>query len=104
MSDRGMKKWAPYKSLPEHDPKIIEMRKERNKIERPVISNEVAEEINEVLTNYHGQVLTVKYFKSGYIKFVDSKIIKIDIYNRVLVLEENLKINFIDVLYLKEKD
>ena len=46
MSERGIKKWAPYKSLPEHDPKIIEMRKNRNKIEKPTLSDDEIEKIN----------------------------------------------------------
>ena len=29
MSDRGMKKWAPYKSLVEHDPAINKMKEDQ---------------------------------------------------------------------------
>ena len=55
MSDRGMKKWNAYKSLPEHDPAVRGTMNERYKVPRPVISNEEAEIINEILVNYHGE-------------------------------------------------
>ena len=52
MSDRGMKKWAPYKSLPEQDPHLINTKKNKTKIDKPLISSEEAEVINEILSNY----------------------------------------------------
>ena len=55
MSDRGMKKWAPYKSLIEQDVYLNKMKKEKEKISKPIISSEEAENINEILTNYHGE-------------------------------------------------
>jgi len=101
MSDRGMKKWAPYKSLPEHDPKIIEMEKNRQYIERPQISSDKAEEINEILTNYHGQLLHVKYYKMGKIKEADLTIVKIDINNKLIRFNDEVRIDFIDILDLQ---
>ena len=52
MSDRGMKKWAPFSSLIEQSTCLEEMRYQKNKIEKPLISIEKAREINEILTNF----------------------------------------------------
>ena len=64
MSDRGMKKWAPFSSLIEQSTCLEEMRYQKNKIEKPLISIEKAREINEILTNYHGQELLITYQSS----------------------------------------
>lgn len=98
MSDRGMKKWAPYKSLIEQDPAIMQMRKERNKVDRPIISNEVAEEINEILTNYHGEMLRIKVYKNGEINYIETTLSKIDPYDRRLVTPERKSIYLKDVV------
>ena len=45
MSDRGMKKFAPYASLIEQNDYLERMRYEKNKIEKPKLSSEKAEEI-----------------------------------------------------------
>ena len=80
MSDRGMKKFAPFASLIEQDSFLEHMRYEKGKREKPKISNEKAEEINEILTNYQGESLLFFYYFDGYIYKVESKILKIDIY------------------------
>ena len=59
MSDRGIKKWAPYKSLPEQDFTLKGHKEKEEKIEKPTISSEFAEEINNILVNYHGETLTI---------------------------------------------
>ncbi len=88
MSDRGMKKFAPYSSLIEQKDYLDNMKYEKGKKEKPRLSNEKAEEINEILTTYHGETLEFHYYYDGYIYKIESKILKIDIYNRKLKLEQ----------------
>ena len=38
MSDRGMKKWAPYSSLNEQATCLEEMKYQRNKIAKPILT------------------------------------------------------------------
>ena len=96
MSDRGMKKWAPYKSLNEQWSTLDRLHQDEEKMEKPQISNEVAEEINEMLVNYHGQELEFYYYKNGYIKKEKSTIKKIDAFNRKLILDNQM------IIYLKD--
>ena len=65
MSDRGMKKWAPYKTLEDQWSTLDSLYKSEEKVEKPLISNEVAEEINDKLVNYQGQEYEFYYYKNG---------------------------------------
>ena len=55
MSDRGMKKWAPYKSLVEQEKYLKKAHDDNEKIERPILSSDEMEEINEKLVNYSNE-------------------------------------------------
>ncbi len=88
MSDRGMKKWAPFSSLIEQSTCLEKMRFEKNKIEKPKISNERAEKINVILSNYKGEEITITYFYDGYIYKIKTTIKYINKYQRNLVLDE----------------
>ena len=86
MSDRGIKKWAPYKTLSEQDFNMSKQKEKEEKIEKPTISADFAEEINEILVNYHGEELTINYYKNGKIIEVVDRIKKIDTFEKKLVL------------------
>ena len=96
MSDRGMKKWAPYKTLQEQWDTLDNLHSSNEKIEKPKISNEQAEEINDILVNYHGQELEIIYYKSGRLLKEKSTIKKIDAFERKLVLDNS------KIIYLKD--
>lgn len=102
MSDRGMKKWAPFSSLIEQSTCLEQMRYEKNKISKPLISNERAEKINNVLVRYQGQEVEIKYFYDGYIYLIVTTIKRIDKENRKLILE-NGPLYFRDIIDLNSK-
>lgn len=104
MSDRGMKKWAPYKALAEQAPALQKARESKVKIEKPLISNEEAEEINEILQTYHGQPLLVKYYRNEKIHEEEIVIARIDIYEKKLVLTNRRSIKLSEIFYLKNID
>ena len=101
MSDRGMKKWAPYKSLQEQWEVLDNLHEKEERIERPTISNEVAEEINDKLVNYDGQEYEFYYYKSGRILKEKSTIKKIDAMERKIYLTNGVKILLKDLVGLK---
>lgn len=96
MADRGMKKWAPYKSLIEQEDSLKRLQTRTEKIERPILSSDEEEEINDILVNYHSQPVEIKYYRNERIYTITSTIEKIDINNRRLVLEEK------KIVYLQE--
>ena len=102
MSGRGMKKWAPYKSLKEQWETLDNVHQEEEKVVKPTISNEEAESINEILTNYHGQELTIIYFRNGKILEEKSTIKKIDAFEKKIYLVNRKVINMHDLVDIKE--
>lgn len=101
MSDRGMKKWAPYKTLEDQWSTLDNLYKSEEKVEKPLISNEVAEEINDKLVNYQGQEYEFYYYKNGRILKEKSTIKKIDAFNRNLLLTNGIKISLRDLIGIK---
>lgn len=101
MSDRGMKKWAPYKTLQEQWTTLDDLYESDEKVEKPKLSNEEAEEINDKLVNYHGQELTFYYYKNGRVLKEKSTIKKIDAFNRKLILDNKIIIYLKDLVGLK---
>ena len=89
MSDRGMKKWAPFSSLIEQATCLEQMRYERNKIEKPILTDDQKEKINYVLQSYkRGQTVKIKFYNDGYLYFIETQIKRIDLENRCLILTE----------------
>ena len=101
MSDRGMKKWAPYKSLQEQWEVLDHLHEKEERIERPILSNEQAEEINEKLVNYDGQEYEFYYYKRGKILKEKSTIRKIDAFNKLIILSNKVIINIKDLIGIK---
>ena len=101
MNDRGMKKWAPYKSLNEQWDVLDDLEKSDEYIEKPKISNEVAEEINSRLVNYSGEEIEIFYYKKGKILKEKSTIKKIDAFEKKLVLENRVTILLKDIVGIR---
>ena len=101
MSDRGMKKWAPYKSLNEQWSTLDNIDEEQKLVEKPKISNEMAEEINDKLVNYSGQEYSFYYYKNGRILEEKSTIKKIDAFEKKLVLENRVTILLKDIVGIR---
>lgn len=101
MSERGMKKWAPYKSLIEQEKYLKKAHDNNNKQTRPQISSDEAEMINEILTNYQGEELEISYWRNEKINTVSSILVKIDVDNKKIVLPERKTIYFKELIDLK---
>lgn len=85
MSDRGMKKYVPFKSLVAQSECLEQLRYKRNKIEKPKISSDKAEELNEILQNVNPDYLyELTYFYDGYLYKLTANILGIDTINKKL--------------------
>ena len=105
MSDRGMKKWAPFSSLIEQATCLEQLRYERNKIPKPILTDDRKEKINYVLQSYKkGQSVKIKFYNDGYLYEIETEIKRIDLENRCLILiQGKLKFeNIIDIDNLNE--
>ena len=101
MSERGMKKWAPYKSLNEQENYLNKLHKDNEKVEKPRISSDAAEEINEILVNYQGEELVITFYRNNKIQSIASIIKKIDADNKKIVLPDRKTIYFNELVGLE---
>ena len=101
MSERGMKKWAPYKSLNEQEDYLKKLHNKQEKIERPRISSDEADNINEILVNYHGEELLIEYWRNEKINAVSSNLSKIDPINKKIVLPLRKTIYFSELIRIE---
>ena len=101
MSERGMKKWAPYKSLNEQEDFLNKLHQKQAEVERPRISSDEAENINEILVNYHGEELLIEYWRNEKINAVSSILSKIDPVNKKIVLPLRKTINFSELIRIE---
>jgi len=97
---RGMKKFLPFASLKEQALFLNEMQRQKQKIEKPVISEDTAQEINEILANYHGEIVRIYYYDRGFIKTHTAKIKKIDVLYQVLLFTE-IRVTFTNLLNIE---
>jgi len=104
MSDRGMKKWAPFSSLIEQATCLEQMKYERNKIPKPILTDDQKEKIEYVLQTYEkGQLVKIKFFNDGYLYFINTQIKRIDLENRKLILE-NGKLDFSNIIDIETNE
>lgn len=93
-----MKKFLPYKSLCEQEQFIDNMLYLKNKIDRPLISNELANKIDFILKNYNNEILHIKFYYDGYIYCIDKPLYKIDTTYKKIYLTRNEYININDII------
>ncbi len=101
MSERGMKKWAPYKSLVEQEKYLNKAHDDNQKIERPQMSSDEAESINEIMVNYQGEELIIAYWRNNKINTISSILKKIDPVNKKIILPERRTILFNELIKLE---
>lgn len=101
MSERGMKKWAPYKSLNEQEDYLKKLHNKQEKVERPSISSDEADNINEILVNYHGEELLIEYWRNDKINTVSSILSKIDPVNKKIALPLRKTIYFAELIRIE---
>ena len=101
MSERGMKKWAPYKSLNEQEDYLKKLHNKQEKVERPSISSDEVDNINEILVNYHGEELLIEYWRNDKINTVSSILSKIDPVNKKIVLPLRKTIYFSELIRIE---
>ena len=101
MSDRGMKKWAPYKSLVEQEKYLKKAHDDNEKIERPILSSDEMEEINEKLVNYSNEEVIITYWRDNKINSVTTLIKKIDADNKKIILPDRKSIYFHELINIE---
>lgn len=101
LRDRGMVKWTPYKSLPEQEDYLEKMEEEKNKVDKPLLSDDELIELDTKLSTYNrGNPISIEYYDYGFIKTVDDYLDYIDTINKRIVLKNRMSIPVSNVLSL----
>lgn len=101
LRDRGMVKWAPYKSLPEQEDYLEKMEEEKNKVDKPLLSDDELIELDTKLSTYNrGDHISIEYYDYGFIKTIDDYLDYIDTINKRIVLKNRMSIPVSNVLSL----
>jgi hypothetical protein len=88
MKDRGMKKWAPYASLIEQKGTVQEMKGDKRKVQKPLLSQEQAEDINRFIVQLKkGQSVRITYYNDGIIQTIQGVIHRLDFDAKTLIIE-----------------
>lgn len=88
MSDRGIKKWAPFKSLKEQADALRKEFEKKRAEEKPYLSEAKMEEIGAVLNLLNrGQTVAITYYEDGHIVEETLTYLGCDTYNRRLRLD-----------------
>lgn len=103
MSERGMKKWRPYKSLPEYEDFLCNMLSELKKVDKPLLSEDQKEEINSVMLNLcKGEKVSLSYYKDGFILTAEGILTALEAEEGYLKIDESLTIDFDNLLSLSD--
>lgn len=98
--DRGIIKWAPFNSLINGKYIVNSLLIEKNKVIKPIISEEEQKILEEkIIEAYYCQnVVIITYYKEGFLNKTKTKIKKIDSIYKTIYLTNNLKLLFKQIL------
>ncbi len=101
---RGMMKWQPFKSLSGQYRILEEHRNAKEKIEKPELSEDEIEDINNLLMSLsRGDFVNVTYFDNGNIQHSIDSFIRCDTIERMIQLKSR-RIQFDMLLGLKRAE
>jgi hypothetical protein len=100
MSDRGMKKWAPYASLIEQGSYVRRIKNRHRMVKRPHLATDQANQIEEVLTSPIQNPYRVTYFHDGFIHHAILAIKRLDILQKCVIFDTDI-IPYMDLLNIQ---
>lgn len=100
MKSRGIIKWLPFSALEEQSPYLQKVKRDKQKVERPRISNDRAAQINNMLLNIPKGKILITYFEDGFILQIYESIKKIN-FDKQKIYTTNKIISFKNLLNLE---
>lgn len=87
MSDRGMKKWAPYASLIEQASYVRRIKLRHRMVQRPHLSSDQANHIEQILMSPIRNPYQVTYFSDGAIHHALLNIKQVDSIQKTIIFD-----------------
>lgn len=99
-TNRGMIKWAPFSAVAPGNFMVNEVLAKKNKVVMPSLSEDQIDEINnKIITAYNnGDIITVKFFRSGKYYLKQGIISKIDRNSANILLNDGFIVFFSQII------
>lgn len=106
MNDRGIVKWAPFNSVINGNQVLNEINYERNKISKPILSEEQITVLEEnIITAYSERsIINLYFYKNGCINIINGQITKLDPVNKIITINNKTRIYFNNIIDILEKN
>lgn len=103
---RHMVKWQAFKTMPEQYERIEQYMLDQNKVERPILSDDQLNNLNEKLIDkmFNNPYVELRYFEDGYINEITGYVHKVDVLESELHLSVNneiIKFSLLDIVEIK---
>lgn len=96
MTDRKMMKYKPFNSVVNVNSLVNDVEKTRNKINKPILSEDdyIEIEYNLIYSFNEGIGIIIQFYKDGYLNEVKDKVISFDRNKKRVILKSNTPIYF----------
>ncbi|AXK21505.1 YolD-like family protein [Bacillus sp. COPE52] len=104
---RGMVKWTPFAAMPEQFAGIREIIKEKTKVERPTLTHDEQELIENMLlcSLLSEEEIMITYYEGGFLLTNYMTVVDIDPLNKSIICTDafynNITLKFIDIIDAK---
>lgn len=104
---RGMVKWSPFAAMPEQFAGIREIIKEKNKVTRPILTDDEKELIENMLlcSLLSEEEILITYYEDGYLLSSYMTVVDIDSSNSAVICTDafynKIKLQFSNIIGVK---
>ncbi|NRQ71801.1 YolD-like family protein [Bacillus cereus] len=104
---RGMVKWSPFSAMPEQFAGIREIIKEKNKVTRPILTDDEKELIENMLlcSLLSEEEILITYYEDGYLLSSYMTVVDIDPANSAVICTDafynKIKLQFSNIIGVK---
>lgn len=103
MHDRGMIKWAPFNSVINSNYLVKEILKEKNKINKPILSDEQIEQLEKLIKESMINQTNLNFiiYQKGLTYNLSGIVIKVDSIKQKIYLDNHKYLYFCEIIQIK---
>src|SRR5574344_476575 len=103
MHDRGMIKWAPFNSVINSNYLVKEILKEKNKINKPILSDEQIEQLEKLIKESMINQTNLNFiiYQKGLTYNLSGIVIKVDYIKQKIYLDNHKYLYFCEIIQIK---
>lgn len=103
MHNRDSIKWAPFNSVINGNYIVNSIIKEKNRINKPILSEEQISEFEELIriSMINKIELLIYIYRNGYIKEIKGTVLKIETSKKQIILDDHITLYFCEIVKIK---